>query len=154
MMMESARFMNRAVLGTLVLLAVALAHPPSAGARDAPRDGVFIHLSSGPENPHRVLMALQMAKTMSDTGRAVLLYCDIDAVHMLLADAPELRMEPFEKASKLLADLIAAGVAVRACPSCLEAAGHTAESLREGVGLADADEFFSFAGGRILTLDY
>jgi hypothetical protein len=34
-------------------------------AAEQPRDGVFIHVSHGGEDPHRVLMALSMASIMS-----------------------------------------------------------------------------------------
>jgi len=45
-------------------------------------------------------------------------------------------------------------VPVRACPSCLKAAGKTPGDLLPGIKTADRDEFFSFTKGRILTLDY
>mgnify|MGYP000688777189 CR=1 FL=1 len=35
-----------------------------------PRDGVFIHVSHGPEDAHRVLMALKMAEVMAAVGLA------------------------------------------------------------------------------------
>jgi hypothetical protein len=30
------------------------------------RDGVFVHISHGPDDPHRVLMGLQMARIMAE----------------------------------------------------------------------------------------
>ena len=47
------------------------------------RDGVFIHLTQGKEDPHRVLMALDMALTMSE-DHDVLVYFDIKAVEVAL----------------------------------------------------------------------
>jgi hypothetical protein len=38
------------------------------------KDGVFIHLSHGPEDPQRVLMALNMAKMMSDNKEVLFVY--------------------------------------------------------------------------------
>jgi hypothetical protein len=45
-------------------------------------------------------------------------------------------------------------VALVACPGCLKAAGKTADDLAAGIAVADKDQLFAFAKGRILTLDY
>jgi predicted peroxiredoxin len=119
-----------------------------------PTDGAFIHLSAGPDNPHRVLMALKMAVVMAEGNKDVLVYCDIEAVKLLLKDAPDVTHNAFDSSAALLAKLAKMNVPVRACPSCLKAAGKTPEDLLPGIKTADRDEFFSFTKGRILTLDY
>lgn len=138
------------------LLALSIFGPSWAGAApaaDAPKDGVFVHLTAGPEDPHRVLMALQMANIMADS-RDVLVYCDIKAIEVLLKDAPDIEYSHFPSSHEALKALMDKKVTVMACPGCLKAAGKTAEDLREGVKLADKDAFFDFTKGRILTLDY
>ena len=45
------------------------------------KDGIFIHISHGPEDAHRVLMALNMANLMSET-KDVLVYFDIKGVEV------------------------------------------------------------------------
>jgi len=117
------------------------------------RDGVFIHISQGYNDPHRVLMALRMAELMA-ADHEVLVYFDIDGVEVVLADAEEMTCAPFPSLHTQLAALPEAGIILMACPGCLEAAGKTPADLRAGIQVADKDTFFSFTKGRILTLDY
>lgn len=121
---------------------------------DSGRDGVFVHISKGPESPHEVLMALAMANLMRESGRDVLVYCDIQAIGVVLADAPDLTYKHFESSHAQIRKLIDSGATVCACPGCLKAAEKTPEDLMEGVQVADKDRFFGFTEGRILTIDY
>lgn len=143
-------------LHLLFLAATFLVALPWTLRAEAPavRDGAFIHLSAGPENPHRVLMALKMAEVMAGGDKDVLVYCDINAVKLLVKGAPDVKHNAFDSSAALLERLAEMKVPVRACPSCLKAAGKTPEDLLPGIGVADRDEFFSFTKGRILTLDY
>lgn len=118
------------------------------------RDGIFIHISYGPEDPHRVLMALRMAEIMSE-DKDVLVYFDIKAVHVVLKDSPNITMEGnFPESHKQLAALMEKGVELQVCPGCLKAAGKTPEDVMEGVNIADKEMFFNFTDGKILTIDY
>lgn len=137
-----------------VLVALALMAPAPAADTAAPREGVFIHISRGADDPHRLLMALKMAAVMAEGQKDVLVYCDIEAVKVLAASAPDVTHPAFPSAHEQLRHLKDAGAMVRACPSCLRAAGIEPKDLRDGVALADRQEFFSFTKGRILTLDY
>jgi predicted peroxiredoxin len=145
------------VVAAIVLSAVAACGRPQLAvepvAAEPPRDGVFIHISHGPEDPHRVLMALQMAQMMAQ-DREVLVYLDIHGIEVVLADAEDLSFGHFPSSRTQIAALLAAGVPVFACPGCLKAAGRTAEDLAPGVQVADKEAFFDFTDGRILTLDY
>lgn len=144
--------MKRTLIASLV--ALALAAPAFAGDATGPRDGVFIHISRGADDPHRLLMALKMATVMAEGKKDVLVYCDIEAVKVLGVKAPDVTHPAFPSAREQLRTLRGAGVLVRACPSCLKAAGMDPKELMEGVALADREEFFTFTKGRILTLDY
>ena len=120
----------------------------------ASRDGIFIHLSHGPEDPHRVLMALRMAEIMSE-DKDVLVYFDIKAVHVVLKDSPNITMEgDFPESHKQLASLIEKGINLQVCPGCLKAAGKTPEDVMEGVNIADKESFFNFTDGKIISIDY
>ena len=125
------------------------------GADSVPKsaDGVFIHLSQGAREPHRVLMALQMAVLMSE-DHPVLVYFDIDAIGIVLKDAEDLTFAHFPSLKTQLAKLTEKGATLMACPGCLKAAGKTAEDLAPGIRVAEKSKFFSFTRGRILTLDY
>ena len=122
-------------------------------ASPAARDGVFIHIKEGADNPHAVLMALKMASLMSE-GRDVLVYFDLKGVGATLKDAPDIAYPTFESSRTQLAALTAKGVPIYVCPGCLKAAGKQPEDVMPGLKIAEKDVFFSFTKGRILTLDY
>ncbi len=118
-----------------------------------PKDGVFIHISSGIENPHKVLMALSMALKMS-ADKDVYVYLDINAVNIVLNNSKSLEMPKFESSKIIIDKLIEKGVKVAVCPTCLEVANKTQFDLMKGIVLANKDDFFNFTQGRILSLSY
>ena len=117
------------------------------------RDGVFIHINHGEDDPHACTMALKMASLMS-ADKDVLVYFDVKGVGVVLKDAKDLQRAPFESSKQQLEALMAKGVPIYVCPGCLKAANKTPEDLMPGVKIADKDAFFNFTKGRILTLDY
>ena len=117
------------------------------------KDGVFIHLSSGYDDPHKALMALKMASMMA-MDEDVLVYVDIRGVDLLLRTSKDLTYKDFPTLFELLDQLKEKKVSVMACPACLNAAGYKPEDLRDGVIVAQKDKFFNFTKGRIITLDY
>ena len=136
------------LLGCVISAALVL-----AAAAAEPRDGVFIHISHGADDPHRVLMALNMASIMAE-DHDVLVYFDIKGIEAVLKDAPDLAYAHFPSSRQQLSALPGKGVVLMACPGCLKAAGKTAADLAPGIQIADKARFFSFTKGRILTLDY
>lgn len=120
---------------------------------DEVRDGVFIHVTHGTDDPHRVLMALSMAGIMCE-DHDVLVYFDIKGIEVVLKDATDLTYSHFPSSRKQLAALSQKGVTLMACPGCLKAAEKKPEDLAAGIKVADKKAFFSFTKGRILTLDY
>lgn len=121
--------------------------------QDAVKDGVFIHISHGSDDLHRVLMGLQMAVKMSE-DKDVLVYFDISGIDVVLKDSEDLTYSHFPSTHTQLKNMFDNDVTVMACPGCLKTAGKTEDDLMEGVKLADKDKFFNFTKGRILTLDY
>jgi predicted peroxiredoxin len=117
------------------------------------RDGIFIHITEGYDDPHRVLMPLKMATMMAE-DKDVLVYMDIHAVELLVKDAEDLNFADFESVQTYLKQLADKGVGVFACPTCLKVAGFQPADLRDGVQAAEKDKFFNFSEGRLLTLDY
>jgi len=135
------------------LLAGLMVQPLFAQSPDTSRDGVFVHISHGSDNAHRLLMALNMANLMAD-DHDVLVYMDINAVNVVLEDADDVEFSHFPSAQTLLASLKEKGVILMACPGCLKVIDKTGDDLMDGVVLADKTRFFSFTKGRILSLDY
>ncbi len=150
------RFNRATVMGLLLGLAglLLVSGCQSAPMAKAPaRDGVFIHLKTGPDHPHSVLMALRMAQMMSTT-QDVMVYVDVDGIGAVLSEGQDLAMEPFGSSHAMVKDLLSRGVPIYACPGCLKAKGKTADQLIPGVKVAEKKAFFDFTKGRILTLDY
>ena len=119
----------------------------------APRDGVFYHISSGPDDPHKVVMALKQAVMMAE-DKDVLIYFDIKGIEVVLNDAQDVSYPTFPTSKESLKQLMDKGVTIFACPACLKAAGKSEADLMPGVKLAEKEMFFNFTEGRILTLDY
>jgi len=118
-----------------------------------PKDGVFVRVSHGKEDPHRVLMALEMANIMSQ-DHDVLVYFDIQAIGVVLKVADDLTYAQLPSPKQQLSTLPKKGVLLMACPGCLKAAGKTTNDLMPGIEVADKTRFFSFTKDRILSLDY
>ncbi|HAP37172.1 MAG TPA: peroxiredoxin [Bacteroidetes bacterium] len=117
------------------------------------RDGILIHISSGPENAHKVVMALKMATIMA-MDKDVLVYLDIKGIEVVLKDANDITHPTFPSAQESIKLLLEKGINIYACPSCLKAAGKSGADLMTGIQVANKDRFFDFTKGRILTLDY
>ena len=117
------------------------------------RDGMFIHITAGIDNPHRVAMALNMATIMSE-DKDVILYFDIKGIEVVLKESPNITYAQFPGSKEPLATLVGKGITIAACPGCLKAAGKTESDLSEGVTVAEKAGFYNFTKGRFLTLDY
>jgi predicted peroxiredoxin len=125
----------------------------TVGNKEAVRDGIFIHITEGYDNPHRVLMPLKMA-TMMVPDKDVIVYMDINAVNLLVKDSKDIEFDDFESAHTYIKKLIDLKVGVYVCPTCLKIAGYSPEDLLDGIQIAQKDKFFNFTKGRIITLDY
>ena len=137
----------------IILMPGCASAPEVPDSQETAADGVFVHISHGSDDPHRVAMALNMAAIMSEDHN-VLVYFDIKGVEVVLKDAPDISFAQFPGSKAQLETLTARGVTLAACPGCLEAAGFSSDDLAEGVTVAEKDRFFNFTEGRILTLDY
>lgn len=117
------------------------------------KDGIFIHISHGADDPHRLLMGLNMAvKMMEDKDIAI--YLDIEAVKVVKKETEAVTHEGFPPSNELLVKLIDNNITIMACPGCMKVAGMTEEDLMEGVMVADKEKFFNFTEGRIVSIDY
>ncbi len=123
------------------------------GMMDSVRDGVFIHITHASDDAHRAVMPLKMATMMAE-DKDVLVYLDIKGIELVLKDAKDVSYQTFPSAQESLKMLIDKGIAVYACPGCMNAAGKTADDLIPGVKMAEKEAFFNFTKGRIITLDY
>lgn len=117
------------------------------------KDGLFVHVSKGYNNPQKVLMALSLSVKMAE-DKDVALFFDIEGVKLLTRTSEDIKMDNFMGMHEALDKLIEMNVLIMACPMCLRKAGIAPEDLREGVIVAEKDKFFDFTKGRILSMDY
>jgi len=117
------------------------------------KDGIFIHITKDHNDPHRVLMPLQMALMMAD-DKDVLIYLDIDAVNLVTRDAEDLAYGHFTPLKESVATLLEKGVTIFACPGCMKIAGIEETDLMEGIKVAEKEKFFAFTEGRIVSISY
>ena len=146
-------------LAVIIILVMSLAfmscnqQNENTATQEEVKDGIFIHISHGTDDPHRVLMALSMAEKMSE-DKDVTVYSDITGIDVVLKDSPDITFSHFPGSKTQIQNLLNKGITIMACPGCLKAAEKTPEDLAEGISVADKDKFFNFTKGRILTIDY
>lgn len=141
------------LLVSIVLASSILFAQEKTTKEDSHRDGIFIHITTSYDNPHRLLMPLKMATLMAN-DKDVLIYMDIEAVKILVKGAIDIEHPEFESALTYIQQLSKMGVGIYACPTCLKVAGYSTDDLMEGILVANKDRFFDFTKGRIITLDY
>lgn len=124
-----------------------------AGENSSNRDGVFIHISSGFDNPHKVVMALTLALKMAEDYN-VFVFLDINAPEVVLTNSKSIEMKKFEHSKILITKLLEKNVKIAVCPMCLEVLNKTQFDLMRGIELAEKEKFFNFTNGRILSLSY
>jgi predicted peroxiredoxin len=117
------------------------------------KEGIFLHISTSYDNPHRLLMPLKMATLMAQ-DKAVLIYMDIESVKILVKNSKDITHPEFESAHTYIEKLLEIGVEICACPTCLKVAGYKPEDLMDGIKTANKDRFFNFTKGRIISLSY
>jgi predicted peroxiredoxin len=117
------------------------------------KEGIFLHITTSYDNPHRLLMPLKMA-TLMVPDKSVLIYMDIEAVKILVKDSKDITHPEFESAHTYIKKLLEFGVEIYACPACLKVAGYKPEDLLEGIKTANKERFFNFTKGRVISLSY
>ncbi len=122
--------------------------------KEISNDGIFIHVSSGPEAPNKVLMGLSLAAKMASADKDVAVFFDLEGIKVILKDSPELSGEHYLSSRESLDKLKDAGAILMACPMCLKKHGKTENDLMEGFIIAEIEKFFNFTDGRIISLDY
>lgn len=128
-------------------------HQQAVTVKKKSDDGIFIHISSGIDEPKKVSMALSLAEKFSET-HAVAVFFDVEGVHMVDKRKKELRLEHYTPTHEAIKNILKNGGLVMACPMCLKAGGVEKDQLLPGVKVAKKEAFFDFTKGRIMTLDY
>lgn len=115
---------------------------------------VVFNITSGPDHPHPVTMALQLAGHALDDDRRVVLFFNVKGVAI-----PTKQLSPalayHDKPIKgLLAKLMERGAIVLVCPHCMKAESIAADQLVEGAQVADREKLFGRIGGNTVVFTY
>ena len=121
------QFRKTVFFGMILLSCIALSLFGQVQQKDKVRDGVFVHISHGVDSPHRLLMALKMAVTMAEDKKDVLVYCDIEAVKVLVTGAQTVTFGNFPSSHELLNRLKELKVTVTCLPHLYEDREHRAK---------------------------
>ncbi|MEW6196639.1 MAG: peroxiredoxin [Bacteroidota bacterium] len=122
-------------------------------AQNSKGEGVLIHISSGLDNPHKVLMGLTIALKFSE-NKDVFVFMDINAPEVVLTNSKSLEFNKFEPSKILVTKLLERGVTIAVCPMCLEAMNKSQFDLMKGIKIVNKDDLFDFTTGRIISLSY
>ncbi len=115
---------------------------------------MMVHISSGIDQPHNVMMGLNKALKASEAGSEVFVFMDVEATDLVLKTT-NITFADFAPSQTLIADLIEKGVQVYVCPHCLMVNGGKMEEVQDGVQELTMEAMMAFSStGNLTTLDY
>lgn len=147
-------------LSGILLLAVALAGCTQQGQMNrsaAESDGktpIFFSITSGPDDPHPVTMALQLAGHALDDQREVVLFFNVRGVNIPTVQLSDTLAFGDSPIKEMLAGLIERGAEVHVCPHCMSALGVEATDLVEGARVTTRESLFAHLQGNTAVFTY
>jgi predicted peroxiredoxin len=115
---------------------------------------MFFNITSGPEDPHPVTMALQLAGHALDDERPVVLFFNVRGVHVPTVQLPDTTAFGDRPIKELLTGLVERGAEVHVCPHCMAALGVEATDLIEGAQVTNRDMLFAHLQGNTAVFTY
>ena len=115
---------------------------------------VFFNITSGPDDPHPVTMALQLAGHALDDNRSVVLFFNVRGVQIPtngLSDTLAFGDRPIKE---MLASLIERGADVQVCPHCMAALGVDTTDLIAGAQVTNREMLFSHLNANTTVFSY
>ncbi len=135
-------------------VAVGCAAPDASGTASSAPQSMFFNITSGPDDPHPVTMALQLAGHALDDGRDVLLFFNVRGVHIPTAQLSDTLAFGDRPIKELLADLMERGAVVHVCPHCMAALEVSETDLIEGAQVTTRDLLFAYLTGNTAVFTY
>jgi len=115
---------------------------------------LMVHISSGVDEPHAIMMGLNKALKAREAGLDVFVYADVKATDIMLAKT-DIAFADFPSSQKLVNQLIDSGAQVYVCPHCLMVNGGKMNEVIPGVRELTMDNMISFMNeGGVTALDY
>ncbi len=147
-------------VSAIVLFAVVLAGCAQSGQSSgaaSESDGptpIFFNITSGPEDPHPVTMALQLAGHALDDQRSVVLFFNVRGVHIPTGELSDTLAFGDRPIKEMLAGLIGRGAEVHVCPHCMSALGVEETDLIDGAQVTTRDLLFAHLQGNTAVFTY
>jgi len=115
---------------------------------------ILFNITSGPDDPHPVTMALQLAGHALDDGRSVLLFFNVRGVRIPTTQLSDTLAFGDRPIKEMLVDLMARGAEVQVCPHCMAALGVEETDLIPGAVVTNRDLLFSHLHGNTAVFSY
>jgi len=115
---------------------------------------MFFNITSGPDDPHPVTMALQLAGHSLDDNRSVVLFFNVRGVHIPTGQLSDTLAFGDRPIKEMLSALIQRGAEVHVCPHCMAALGVEATDLIEGAQVTNRESLFSHLNGNTAVFTY
>lgn len=141
-------------MALVATMAVGCAAPDASGTASSAPQPMFFNITSGPDDPHPVTMALQLAGHALDDGRDVLLFFNVRGVHIPTTQLSDTLAFGDRPIKELLADLMARGAEVHVCPHCMAALEVNETDLIEGAQVTTRDLLFAHLTGNTAVFTY
>ncbi|MFC1639434.1 DsrE family protein [Gemmatimonadota bacterium] len=126
-------------------------NPDTDSANAAP---IFFNITSGPDDPHPVTMALQLAGHALDDNRSAVLFFNVRGVHIPTTQLPDTLAFGDRPIKEMLVSLMERGAEVHVCPHCMAALGVEAADLISGAQVTNRDMLFAHLNGNTAVFTY
>lgn len=114
---------------------------------------VIVHIKSGLEDQHSVMMGLNKAKMAVESGKNVLVYFDVRGVNVVLKNT-QINFKDFMPSQTIISGLVNSGAEVYVCPHCLMIEGYEMKDVQNGVKELKPESIFEFVKKDTISLDY
>lgn len=141
------------LIGITGLYGVIKHTPFISGENPVPENSVVVHISTGTDNKHAIMMGLNTAKTFLDAGTEVFVFFDVKGVQAVVENSNFVYMD-FPPSHQLINELIERGAKVSVCKHCLMIEGFSLSNVIAGVTELDKTEILKMQSKKIITLDY
>lgn len=123
-------------------------------AHEVMKSKLMVHISSGVDEPHSVMMGLQKALKANEAGTDVFVFMDVKATDLALKTT-DIKFADFPPSQELIATLIDKGVEVYVCPHCLMVNGDKMTDVQQGIKELTMEAMINFSkDASLITLDY
>jgi predicted peroxiredoxin len=128
--------------------------PPPAKPIDLGAPTMFFNITSGPDQTHRVTMALQLANHALAAKRRVVLFLNVEGVQLAKKDLdPKLAFHA-KPVKELIASVIKKGAEVHVCPHCIAALKIDKTMLIDKAKVTSRSALFAFLGPNTQVFSY